>query len=1365
MGVSAKSVGDSKLLKPKLVKAEDPLRRPPTPFPNGISQPSPQALAAYNLAMANDRLAQESLGKKLEALSRIRRAPGYVPRDITLSAEVFNHLLSFSKTSGPPMAPWTPTTPTQGVVLIPSGSASSKATASPSVFTLSYSDVSSSENAADQTSESSFVPTGSDSSKSEDPGRHRDFEHQSVSSDTTIGGENPPERSPSKTYPDFGADPRDSFPRPGGKAITRSKVTTRSTKTSPPSSVGGSTASLLDPFPHSAPSFAEIEAEQSRFGDISETPSLIDASPGSVISDVSTHSSTSQRERASSGNVVLSMHLFFELDSRQFIFVRHQTPDASAPLRLSAITKPHGNGETLSDFCDRLRVADVLTNHERPKQVFFLNRHRVDGPSFSRLHRKVNVFVFRRDSREEWSPARRILLAPSEVTSLVAAGGILLDRLLMPWAGYWKDAFERIVKHLDVKFPATRLKSSSTPGLLKLGPQEQDQLRSRRRLADTLANPSSQTMEDPKMLLKLPAYLRHFHSAVKTSGTHYLPPIIDRYREIEALAQPTPIKDEICFRIWLFQLRRKFVATLSSVTDETILVKYIYQALSDDVQEAIGVFPATLEGLCVLVETVYPLSVCSSVDSPQTLSKVNASCQALSSSIHNVNSTAFHQHFERFLHNLRYHLRTVEDRTQVMHTLHHYVEESKLVERLVSLRQEWMGEPVWQQLLLSWKKGKVKSAIFVSKGADFLGLKMALLAQAHIAQKGFTPMSPGVSIVPPKKPTHKTRARKGVKFDVAATLDKNTLATVIADTLSKRVMSVQQNVPGFPSSLAEPQHDDAESPLNSSEFAWTLEEQLCGLQYEQSSLSPDSAEFEALDLQSRHVMKVIHSAVATRGSFRPPSELNLKVYDRFLKTDPRTPAARLAMEKILHDDLHKHPSNFCYVYCLTGVCVKRNCLFSHFCREGKYHAKSDDVLLCCSHVSQEVKARSSEFQKWELSRKSHSGSSLPKPEPWFTPAQLSAFGSPLSSGSNPSVDNHPLPRPSVSAVESLPVGNLDASTLAEIVTLVTRNLQRLNADDTVAGSDSDVSSSENDTVPSPEPRRQVFLVSNAEDVGYLSSSSVPPLLAPDLADLETGASLSKFSFKAIRLAEELANLRFRAPLVMAVQPPSASSAVETDPDLPVIAMGRGASMQFLQLYIQSIPIRIAWDGGSCVSFVSLRVILMFENIGIRFKKYAVTGGQVKAFGGTDVSINYAYALPLSVGNLVVFGLFFLGSDSDCSYDLLVGRDIHTRFGCITNEQTQVVTWVIDGVVVELPILPFSQVRSGTRNPVLPHGTLTSSVACVIPPGETAQVPVVSKVVAAVSLRMLLHSCSDGPDSQTSPAADVRLHCQPSPSLS
>ena len=110
-------------------------------------------------------------------------------------------------------------------------------------------------------------------------------------------------------------------------------------------------------------------------------------------------------------------------------------------------------------------------------------------------------------------------------------------------------------------------------------------------------------------------------------------------------------------------------------------------------------------------------------------------------------------------------------------------------------------------------------------------------------------------------------------------------------------------------------------------------------------------------------------------------------------------------------------------------------------------------------------------------------------------------------------------------------------------------------------------------------------------------------------------SLSKFSYKVIQLAEELAKLKFRSPLVMAVQPPSPDNTTEIDPGLPVIAMGRGASMQFLQLYIQNIPVRVAWDGGSCVSFVSPPVIQMFENIGIRFKKYAATGGQLKAFGG------------------------------------------------------------------------------------------------------------------------------------------------------
>ena len=71
-------------------------------------------------------------------------------------------------------------------------------------------------------------------------------------------------------------------------------------------------------------------------------------------------------------------------------------------------------------------------------------------------------------------------------------------------------------------------------------------------------------------------------------------------------------------------------------------------------------------------------------------------------------------------------------------------------------------------------------------------------------------------------------------------------------------------------------------------------------------------------------------------------------------------------------------------------------------------------------------------------------------------------------------------------------------------------------------------------------------------------------------------------------------------------------------------------MIYLQLYIYGMACCAAHDGGACVSFVNPRIIEMFRRIGITFKKYRITDGNLKAYGGSDVTVMYAFVIPLSV---------------------------------------------------------------------------------------------------------------------------------------
>ena len=89
-----------------------------------------------------------------------------------------------------------------------------------------------------------------------------------------------------------------------------------------------------------------------------------------------------------------------------------------------------------------------------------------------------------------------------------------------------------------------------------------------------------------------------------------------------------------------------------------------------------------------------------------------------------------------------------------------------------------------------------------------------------------------------------------------------------------------------------------------------------------------------------------------------------------------------------------------------------------------------------------------------------------------------------------------------------------------------------------------------------------------------------------------------------------------------------------------------------------------------------------------------------------------------MGGKTVSVLFYLGSDAECSYDLLIGRDVREDFHHITNEHKKTVTWRINDAKISSPILSYQNVRSFVDTPTLPSGTLRTADDIYIPAKST-----------------------------------------------
>ena len=1134
---------------------------------------------------------------------------------------------------------------------------------------------------------------------------------------------------------------------------------------------------------------------------------------GSYVTGVSASSSVSRPGTSfEDGDTQrVTMVVMVNLKTLEFIFRKVSVPnvDPNYTHRVLALTKMHGNNASEAELCNLWRSTDVLSIHEEPRLLFAYNRTR-GGPSRHRLSQQIPVFgllpsVF----PTSWSPARRLLIRPSALWSLVQENKIKLDPLLHP-ISYWKPIFERIeevVRHSyplssfqtsdlvartperaaasEVPVPVDAISSKPAPGRFSTPRHFENPLPTPTRtlfpgVAGTLSNPSafapggldSQNSAEKhlKEKVKTASYFNGWRRDLSKQNGLYLLPVFDTLNKVGDKLNSSPV--EYCFRVWVVQLLRTFHNTLGSL-EAALLTQYIWYGLATQIQVDLQVRPDTVDGLCDAIERRYPFARCTSVASPFTKAFLFKAVAAIEPFLGNV--TAADGPLTAALGSLgsalQYHCQAVEDRVYVLKHEYSFETEIATLYKLVSLCMDWFLDDSWRENYQSTLRGELSGTAFITFARNFFHHKYTLACEAVIASGCLD-----VTSVKPKKVKFSKAPAPAVNVvGLSSFLDESSDHELPpedqnADThLAQRVFRLTRAAGSQYPSIPEGSGDEWNQTVLGSESAWTATEQYLTTERELDATPINTPEFDDLSLTCRRILKVMSILPPVRGAYRPVSEANQKLYNDFMTMDTRSPEAIVKMNRSLAE-LKRAPSSFCYNYLKYSYCGSQRCNFLHFCRHGVDHYKANDTLGPCIHVSPAVHKRAAEYQDW-FHKSSQGGMRGSKPLVLLPdedlPTKMDKSGAKLP------------PESVQQMVASVTAGVTEQlKPLAETFSRILSGLDITRKTDSVSVGLPPVLPSETPS-PGKEPSSSpvsdqkfpsddtpsIRLVSLGGDVQAADDAIRTP---PVVSAHESLALLAQCPVSVVLAALEWVNNRDRlrkvaddAPSVYSLQD-SSNTGGDTLDSLASIPMSRGAPMIFLQLYIYGMAVCAAHDGGSCVSFVNPRVIKWFESIGITFKKYKVTGGILKAYGGSDIHVLFAYVIPLTVGNKLVQVLFYLGSDSECSYDMLLGRNIHEAFSHSTDESRKLVSWVIDGQHVDTPILLFSKVKSIVDTPT-PVGSLRNLDTVTIPAKTTVSVPVVSKVVATIPLRMLLsRRACDGPSRSAllGPNDDVRVYCRP-----
>ena len=813
---------------------------------------------------------------------------------------------------------------------------------------------------------------------------------------------------------------------------------------------------------------------------------------------------------------------------------------------------------------------------------------------------------------------------------------------------------------------------------------------------------------------------------------------------------------EYTFKIWLLQLLRTYHSTLGSLEPD-LLAQYVWHSLSTDVQTSLQQCPSTIELLCGAVELEYPFSRCTDCASPVTQAFLNSAVIQMGPCLNlQFNSGHLATALGKLVSALGCHRRAVDDRVSVLGSPYTFVQEIEDLNVMISHNNVWFADDTWRENVMNARAGDLSGTNFVSFAHQFFKHQYQLVCEAVVAKGTFAPVAKSKKI--PVVAALST-AQNGGTPEAPLASPPNPVPPVSA---MNRVFRLSRTVPQFPDLSIEDDVSDVDA-------AWTCVENHAEAEMGLHGFNPDSAQFRDLDDTRQRILKVMKLFPNPSGNTRPPSEANLNLYRKFLSDDPRSPEATSRMNLVL-SELKRHESSFCYQYLKYSICEREKCIFPHICREGYYHLKSRNTLGPCSHVPPEVHTRAQEFALWDRSRRDRGGpGSSPPPSVWH----------PSDSPSPSSAPRGPVPTKTVRFQTPQPQAQAVAGMIAQVTAAVTSQLEGLLSKYSPTLVKTHSSDSESDPpLPAPPPASEtsgvsaashnsVMLVSCGGDVG-LRPATKSQVSEPD-PQVST-ALLARYPIDMVLAALAWVTNKDRNPVPLRMHDParvpsqvlSVSQAPDGTPldDLAFVPMMEGAPMIYLQLYVSGMAVIVAYDGGACVSFVNPRVIARFKAIGITFEQYRVSGGRLKAYGGSDVDVLFAYVIPTTIGNQVVKKLYYLGSDTECTYDFLIGREFQQQANCSTNEEQQTVTWKIKGVSFNTPILPYDQVHSFVDSVPRPVGSLRTSADCTIPPNSVHKVRVVSKVVAAVPFRMMLNDHPPASDGSNSDCDEVRLWCRP-----